>query len=236
MCADSSHAQALGETRARVHPHKARKKGSSRVNEVLEFLKATSSRRQTLFCSSGQSLSSLPVSRRLPSILHVAPLSSLLPPFTWLPLSRDASQIRRPPSTPSPSLPLTFSWGTRSAEKKRKKERKWQMDTAHLKRVSAGFIIADHRTAWCQRVRGCLARVTSKCLSHQYASSHEEDASFMISVEHKWVLLRVETKEENTKTTPVVSFNRHAAWRCDLTMMENTDCRCAFNLTTSEWI
>lgn len=89
----------------------------------------------------------------------------------------------------------------REKKKKGKKERKWQMDTAHLKRVSAGFIIADHRAAWCRRVRGCLARVTSKCLSHQYASSHEEDASFMISVEHKWALWRVETEEGKNKNS-----------------------------------
>lgn len=64
---------------------------------------------------------------------------------------RDASRIRIPPP-PSP-LPRTPSWvyaqqrGVQRKEKKKKGGGGWQMDTAHLKRVSAGFIIADHRAA-----------------------------------------------------------------------------------------
>lgn len=61
------------------HTHKQ----SSRVNEVLEFLKATPSQRQTLFYSSSHP-SVLPSFLTSSRQFCMWVLSSLLPPFTWL--------------------------------------------------------------------------------------------------------------------------------------------------------
>lgn len=62
-----------------AHTHKQ----SSRVNEVLEFLKATPGQRQTLFYSSSHP-SVLPSFLTSSRQFCMWVLSSLLPPFTWL--------------------------------------------------------------------------------------------------------------------------------------------------------
>lgn len=142
MCTDSTHThkatlRCMGKC-TRVHIHIHTHEPSSRVNEVLEFLKAPPSQRQTLFYSSSHP----PFFPRSspPRVNFACGYSSLLPPFTWL-------------SSPRSELDLNPLLGTRRCTERAKNDTCVQLDTVHLKHVSTGFIISDHRIAWCVGVQ-----------------------------------------------------------------------------------
>lgn len=117
------------------HTHKQ----PSRVNEVLEFVKATPSQQQTLFYSSSHPSVRPLVSHLLTSILHVGALFLVatlhLTLHTEIRVRIQISSWRRAEA--------------QSTKKRKRRKKKWQMDTVHLKHVSSGFIITDHRIAWC---------------------------------------------------------------------------------------
>ncbi len=139
MCTDGTHTQTLscmGKVHLCAHSQTHTHKPSSRVNEVLEFLKAP------------------PVRDRLCFIYP------LIPPFFTSSRQFCMWAFSLPCCHPSPgslhwdqSWIWISSWGCTEAQTTQKNTTCRQLDTVHLKHVSAGCIISNHRIAWCVWVR-----------------------------------------------------------------------------------